>query len=84
MTRFNKERCINYYFTEGWYGEGGGRGVQDGEHIATGLLCPWGFPRQEYGSRLPFPTPGCGPMVDTEPRDKALRFDEKVVLGNGV
>jgi len=27
---------------------------------------------------------GCGPMVDTEHRDKALRFNEKVVLGNGV
>jgi len=25
---------------EGWYGEGGGRGVQDGEHV----LHPWQMP----------------------------------------
>ena len=25
---------------------------------STRLLCPWGFSRQEYWGRLPFPTPG--------------------------
>jgi len=25
----------NYYDPEGWYGEGGGRRVQDGEHMYT-------------------------------------------------
>ena len=24
---------------EGWYGEGGGRGVQDGEHMVDSCLC---------------------------------------------
>ena len=23
------------------------------------LLCPWGFPKQEYWSGEPFPSPGC-------------------------
>ena len=28
---------------EGWYGEGGGRGVQDGEHVCTPVAdsCQW-------------------------------------------
>ena len=26
---------VHWYAPEGWYGEGGGRGVQDGEHMYT-------------------------------------------------
>ena len=26
---------------EGWYGEGGGRGVEDGEHVHTRGGCMW-------------------------------------------
>ena len=26
---------VNWGDPEGWYGEGGGRGVQDGEHVYT-------------------------------------------------
>ena len=26
---------LDWYDSEGWYGEGGGRGVQDGEHVYT-------------------------------------------------
>ena len=26
---------VHWYDPEGWYGEGGGRGVQDGEHVYT-------------------------------------------------
>ena len=31
------------------------------------LLCPWGFTRQEYWSRLPFPSPGDLPNLGIEP-----------------
>ena len=34
-----------------------------------------GFPRQEYWSRLPFPSPGNLPNPGTEPRSPALRAD---------
>ena len=27
---------VHWDDSEGWYGEGGGRGVQDGEHVCTG------------------------------------------------
>ena len=27
---------VHWYDPEGWYGEGSGRGVQDGEHVYTG------------------------------------------------
>ena len=33
----------------------------------TRLLCPWGFSRQEYWSRLPFPSPGNLPQSGIEP-----------------
>ena len=26
---------VHWYDPEGWYGEGGGKGVQDGEHVYT-------------------------------------------------
>ena len=26
---------VHWYDPEGWYGEGGGRGVQEGEHVYT-------------------------------------------------
>ena len=26
---------VHWHDPEGWYGEGGGRGVQDGEHVYT-------------------------------------------------
>ena len=26
---------VHWYNSEGWYGEGGGRRVQDGEHVCT-------------------------------------------------
>ena len=28
-------RMVHWDDPEGWYGEGGGRGVQDGEHVYT-------------------------------------------------
>ena len=31
------------------------------------LLCPWGVSRQEYGSGLPFPSPGDLPDPGIEP-----------------
>ena len=34
-----------------------------------------GFPRQEYWSRLPFPSPGDLPDPETEPRSPALQAD---------
>ena len=30
-----KKRQVHWDDPEGWYGEGGGRGVQDGEHVYT-------------------------------------------------
>ena len=35
------------------------------------LLCPWGFPSQEYWSRLPSPSPGNLPNPGIEPRPPA-------------
>ena len=34
-----------------------------------------GFPRQEYWSRLPFPSPGDLPNPGTEPRSPTLQVD---------
>ena len=39
------------------------------------LLCPWGFPSQEYWSRLPSPSPGDLPNPGIEPRPPALQAD---------
>ena len=36
------------------------------------LLCPWGFSRQEYQSRLPCPPPGDFPNPGIEPRSDLL------------
>ena len=41
----------------------------------TRLLCPWGFARQEYWSRLPCPLPGDPPNPGIEPRSPALQAD---------
>ena len=41
----------------------------------TRLLCPWGFFRQEYWSRLPCPPPGHLPHAGIEPRSPSLRAD---------
>ena len=32
-------RLVHWDDLEGWYGEGGGRGVQDGEHVYTSGRC---------------------------------------------
>ena len=39
QSRFNTGSLglVHWDDLEGWYGEGGGRGVQDGEHVYT----PW-------------------------------------------
>ena len=39
------------------------------------LLCPWGFPRQEYWSGLPFPPPGDPPDPEIELWSPALPTD---------
>ena len=39
----------------------------------TRLLCPWGFSRQEYWSRLSCPTPGDLPNPGIEPRSPVLQ-----------
>ena len=39
------------------------------------LLCPWGFSRQEYWSRLPFPSPGDLPNLGPKGRSHALQAD---------
>ena len=38
----------------------------------TRFLCPWGFPRQECWSGLPFPSPGDVPDPGIEPGSPAL------------
>ena len=43
--------------------------------VATGLLCPCGFSRQEYWSGLPCPPPGDLPDPGIEPRSPALQAD---------
>ena len=39
------------------------------------LLCPWGFPRQEYWSGLPCPPPGDLSNPEIEPRSPTLQAD---------
>ena len=39
------------------------------------LLCPWGFSRQEYWSRLPCPSPGDLPHPGIKLRSPALQAD---------
>ena len=39
------------------------------------LLCPWNFPRQEYWSGLPFPTPPDLPNAGIEPTSPAWQVD---------
>ena len=41
----------------------------------TKLLCPWGFPRQEYWSGLTCPPPGDLPNPGIEPRSLELQVD---------
>ena len=41
----------------------------------TRLLCPWGFFRQEYWSRLPCPPPGVLTNPGIEPRSLTLQAD---------
>ena len=41
----------------------------------AGLLCPWGFSRQEYWSGLPCPPPGELPNPGMEPRSPTLQAD---------
>ena len=41
----------------------------------TRLLCPWGFSRQEYLSKLPCPPPEDLPNPGIEPRSPALQVD---------
>ena len=37
------------------------------------FLCLWGFPRQEYWNRLPYPPPGDFPNQGMEPRSPELQ-----------
>ena len=39
------------------------------------LLCPWGFPRQEYWSGVPCPPPGDLPNPGFKPRSPTLQVD---------
>ena len=41
----------------------------------AGLLCPWGFSRQEFWSGLPRPPPGDLPNPGIKPRSPALQED---------
>ena len=43
--------------------------------VAPGLLCPWGFSRQEYWSGLPSPPPEDFPNPGIEPRSPTLQAD---------
>ena len=43
--------------------------------VATRLLCPWGFTRQENWNGLPCPPPGDLPNPGIEPRSPALQVD---------
>jgi len=38
---------VHWDAPEGWYGEGGRRGIQDGKHI-----CPWWIHVDEYNTIL--------------------------------
>ena len=39
------------------------------------LLCPWGFPRQEYWSEVPCPPPADLPNPGIKPKSPALQAD---------
>ena len=43
--------------------------------VAYQVLPSMGFPRQEYWSELPFPSPGVSPDPGIEPRSPALQAD---------
>ena len=43
--------------------------------VASRLLCPWEFSRQEYWSGLPCPPPGDLPNPGIEPRSPELQAD---------
>ena len=43
--------------------------------VALRALCPWGFPRQECSSGLPFPSPRDLPYPGMEPESPALQAD---------
>ena len=47
------------------------------------FLCPWGFSRQEYWSRLPCPPPGDLPKPGIEPRSLALQADSLLTEPHG-
>ena len=47
----------------------------DPRTVTTGLLCPWGFSRQEYWSRLSCPPPGEFPNPGIKPRSPTLQVD---------
>ena len=44
-------------------------------HGPAGLLCPWGFSRQEYWNGLSCPPPGNLPNPGIKPRSPALEVD---------
>ena len=46
--------------------------------VATRLLCPWGFSRQEHRNGLPCPPPGDLPNPGIKPRSPALQADSSV------
>ena len=54
---------------------GGIRLFQPHALLPTRLLSPWGFPRQEYWSGLPFPSPQDLPNPAIEPVSLALQVD---------
>ena len=43
--------------------------------LVAGLLCPWGFCRQEYWSGFPCPLPGDFPSPGIKPRSSTLQAD---------
>ena len=43
--------------------------------VAPRLVCPWDFPRREYWSELPLPSPEDLPDPGIEPRSPALQED---------
>ena len=43
--------------------------------LSAGLLCPWGFCRQEYWNGLPCPLPGDFPNPGIKPRSSTLQAD---------
>jgi len=73
-----------------WYGGGGGGLVTKlCPTLATPLTAPCqaplsvGFPRQEYWTELPFPSPGDLPDPGTEPMSPALQVDSLLLSHQG-